>query len=294
MTSVTTLAVVRAVSALAVVTTMVAGPGCNQRTPVLEADFATTAPSAVMPQAPADIIAMVVGPPGNRGGATGVGTVSLDSPAPDGGRVVLLQSGDESIVTVSPRQLVVPAGALSADFQFTTRSVLRDVNVTITAASADRSISEDVSVWTPATSFVSFSADRSGIASPPVLRWSSDAGARFSMSCFGSYAGGSVNLPGSGNVIVAFGAPQGQPLRPGVYNDATTIQTNNYLLVSGAANCESTGRFELHEVETRGDGTLSSLWVTFELSCRGRAGVMRGAFRIVNATPRSPSNQCVR
>lgn len=294
MTTVATLARARTICALAVITIVLAGPGCNQRTPVLDAEPAITAPSAILPPAPSDIARMVFAPPGNRGGAAGVGTVYLDSPAPDGGLVVVLQSGDESTVTVSPRQLVVPAGALSADFQFTTRSVLRDVNVTITAASANRSISDYVSVWTPTTSFISYAADRSGFASPPVVRWSSDAGARFEASCLGSYAYGTVTAPGSLPLIFRFGAPQGQPLRPGTYDDVTDSERGNNMVVSGAGNCGSTGRFKVHEIETRADGTLSSLWVTFELGCRAKPGVMRGAFRILNATPRTPAHQCVR
>ena len=294
------LAHARVTSSLAAIVMIMISAGCNRRTPVLEGEF-VTAPTAgvprppVIPAPPADIVKIAMTPPGDRGGAAGFGTVSLDSPAPEGGLVVTLQSADESTVTVSPRQLVVPGGALSANFQFSTRAVTRDVNVVITASTAARVVSDYVSVWTPTTQFFSYTADPVGFISPaPTVRWSSDAGTRFDATCFGSSVTTSIFAPGNSVAIVSFGAPQGQPFRPGIYNDAQDQQSNttrNFMAVSPAGNCGVTGRFEVRELETRADGTVSSLWVAFEQGCRNQPGVLRGAFRISNAVPR-PNQIC--
>src|SRR5262245_37050736 len=110
---------------------------CNQRAPFLDRDAVVTAPTAVVPASPADLARIAFYPPGNRGGATGFGTAYLDAPARDGGLAVTLRSSDASVVTVTP-QIYIPGGAMSADFSFSTRTVTRDVNVTIPAPSGER------------------------------------------------------------------------------------------------------------------------------------------------------------
>jgi hypothetical protein len=267
---------------------------CNERTPVFETEV-VTAPSSVppnsIPRAAAGIVDLTFSPPGDRGGTTGFGTISLDSPAPDGGIIVSLQSTNESIVSV-PKQVVVPAGALSTNFEFTTRTVTREINVTINASSDERLISNFVSVWTPTTQFLSYTADRPGFANPgPTTRSSSDAGTRFEAFCFGSSVSTTVDPPGTSLFGVSFGAPQGQPFTPGIYEDATEVQSRNFMSISAAGNCGPIGRFEVREIETRADGTIRSLWVAFEQSCRQKPGILRGAFQITNAVPR-PNQRC--
>ena len=277
---------------LATMLLMTAIAGCNQRSPVLDADTVTSPTAVAIPSAPADIVGLRFSPPGDRGGASGIGTIVLDAPAPAGGLVVSLHSADESVVTLSPRQLVVPAGVLSANFQFATRAVTREVNVTITASSATRVVSDYVSVWTPTTQFFSLTADRPGVAMPgQVLRWSSDAGTRFTGDCFNNVISTVVSPPGISPAIVSVGAAPGQPIRSGRY-PIESSPNSSYVNVSSTPNCSPTGSFDVRELQTRADGTISSLWVSFEYSCQSRPGAARGALRISNATPR-PGWQCV-
>lgn len=274
--------------------------GCNQRTPILDTTLVTTAPSAVSPAAllpPDNISRIAFAPPGNRGGTTGAGTVYLNTAAADGGRVVTLRSADESIVTVSPTTIVVPEGATSADFSFTTRAVQRDVNVTISASSGDRTVSDYVSVWSPTTSFLAYSADPGMANTGLVYRISSDAGGRFVAGCnsdggglFGNASGGSAST-----VTVAFAAPRGQPMVPGVYDNAINTGTpGNYLNVTSSLTCQGIGRVELHEVSLLANGTAVSLWFTFEERCLNKPGTIRGAYRIVVPGLTGTARQCVR
>lgn len=292
MTIVTALARLAAMGVIA--GAAISGIGCNQRAPVLDSDVAITAPSTTAPSPPTDIARLTFLPPGNRGGTTGVGRVLLDSPAPDGGRLVSVQSANESIVTVSPGQILIPAGSLSADFQFTTRAVPREVNVTITASSGGITISDYVSVWTTNTQFLAYAADRSGvIPSGSAARWSSDAGTQFEIGCDSHRVFGAARPPSAAPISVSFGAPQGQPLRTGIYSGAASTGTGNRILVDGLGQCTAIGSFEVREFELRANGTPSRLWVTFEQGCRERPGVIRGAYQLVN--PRvTTGNQCLR
>lgn len=274
---------------------------CNERTPILDADVVTTAPSAVppaVPPTPDNISRIAFAPPGNRGGGTGRGTIHLDVPARNGGRLVSLRSADESIVSV-PAAVFVPEGATSADFSFTTRAVQRDVNVTITASSGERTISEYVSVWTPTTSFLAYAADPGMVNTALTVRLSSDAGARFTAGCSSDGAGlfGNVSLPGGPSVTVVFAGPRGQPMLPGIYDNAVNTGTQgNYLSVNSAplGACQGIGRVELHEVSLLANGIASSLWFSFEERCSNKPGAIRGTLRVVVPTAVPTARQCVR
>lgn len=65
------------------------------------------------------------------GGAASTGTVVIDGPAPEGGYVVSLDS-DNAAASV-PAQIVIPAGATSADFPITTAAVEQAVRAKIHA-----------------------------------------------------------------------------------------------------------------------------------------------------------------
>ncbi len=66
------------------------------------------------------------------GGATSIGTITANAPAPPGGLSIDLTSSDAS-VTITPSTVVIPAGATSANFTLNTQSVSSDRDVVITA-----------------------------------------------------------------------------------------------------------------------------------------------------------------
>jgi probable HAF family extracellular repeat protein len=68
-----------------------------------------------------------------RGGNSVTATVRLSAAAPSGGVAVALSSSDTSVATV-PASVTVPAGATSATFTVSTRSVSSDRTVTISAS----------------------------------------------------------------------------------------------------------------------------------------------------------------
>jgi hypothetical protein len=277
---------------------LIFGAGCNQRTPILDTAVVTTAPSAFIPAVPLppdNVSRLALNPPGNMGGGVGTGTVYLDVPARGSGRVVSLRSSDESIVTL-PSQIVVGEGALSADFSFTTRAVQRDVNVTITASSGERTISEYVAVWTATTSFFAYTADPGAVRGPLVRRASSDAGDQLAGGC--NFDGGglfsSADARGSESIRVFLSGPRGVRIGPGVYNDAVNTggAPGNYLNLDTIL-CQSTGRVELHEVSVLANGTATRLWFSFEQRCLDRPAAVRGIFRLIGPGPTTPL-QCAR
>jgi hypothetical protein len=273
--------------------------GCNERTPILDTDVVTTAPSPVVPAAqllPDNISRIAFVPPGNRGGAAGRGTIYLDTPARNGGRVVSLQSSDQSIVSLSPATVVVPEGATSADFSFTTRAVQRDVNVTIAASSGDRTISDYLSVWTATTSFLAYTADPGMVNTGLAYRLSSDAGGRFIAGCSSNGGGLFGNASGPGpTVSVSFAAQSGQPMLPGIYDNAINTGTaGNYLNVSSVQSCQGVGRVELHEVSLLANGTAVSLWFSFEQRCLNKPGMIHGTYRVIVPGTVATARQCFR
>jgi hypothetical protein len=73
------------------------------------------------------------------GGAPANGTVRLNGPAPGGGAVVALSSGNTSLVTV-PASVTVPAGQTAAAFTANTQPVSQFTGVTISASHAGTSV----------------------------------------------------------------------------------------------------------------------------------------------------------
>jgi hypothetical protein len=72
-------------------------------------------------------------PPTISGGSTGVGTVNLDTPAPQFGYVVSLTSANPGVASV-PATVTVPGGATSANYTITTSAVTSSTPVQITAS----------------------------------------------------------------------------------------------------------------------------------------------------------------
>jgi hypothetical protein len=259
--------------------------GCNRRDPFLDQDAVTTAPSAVVPAALAGLSRIAFAPPANRGGTSGRGTVYFDTPS-RGAQVVTLTSSDAGVVSVSP-QIVIPEGASSADFSFTTRPVQRNVNITITASNGDRSISDYISVWTPTTSFLAYSADP-GVAIPALLyRVSSDAGGVFSATC-----NNGVVVAFAGGPQLWFAGPIGQPMSARAFENIIG-GAGGLMVNSAASNCQIVGRFDVHELGVLANGSVNKLWVSFEHSCRNRPGMLRGAMS-VSGPGAAGTAQCVR
>jgi carboxypeptidase T len=73
------------------------------------------------------------------GGKPSVGTVTLDAPAPDGGAVVSLSSGNTAAVTV-PATVTVPAGETTRTFTATTKTVAAVTDVNVDATYGDGSV----------------------------------------------------------------------------------------------------------------------------------------------------------
>jgi probable HAF family extracellular repeat protein len=80
----------------------------------------------------AEVASLEVDPNPVQGGRNGIGTLTLDRPAPAGGETVNLLSLAPSIATV-PAWVVIPAGATIATFPVTTQTVTHDTSVTIEA-----------------------------------------------------------------------------------------------------------------------------------------------------------------
>lgn len=82
---------------------------------------------------PPSLSAISVSPSSATGGATVQGTATLTSAAPSGGAVVTLSSNNTSAATV-PASVTVAAGATSATFAVTTRTVTTSTTATISGA----------------------------------------------------------------------------------------------------------------------------------------------------------------
>jgi hypothetical protein len=94
---------------------------------------AKSATLTVNPQSAAALSALSLNPTSVRGGNSSVGTVTLTAPAPIGGLVVALSSGNPSKAAV-PSAVTVLAGSTTATFNVTTVSVSRKIVVSISAS----------------------------------------------------------------------------------------------------------------------------------------------------------------
>jgi hypothetical protein len=98
-------------------------------------DSAKSAVVTVMPPAQnAPVLSsLTLSPASVTGGGTSRGTITLTAAAPAGGAVVTLNSSNTAAATV-PASVTVAAGAASATFNVTTKTVTSSVSVTISAA----------------------------------------------------------------------------------------------------------------------------------------------------------------
>lgn len=82
--------------------------------------------------APATLSSLSLNPTSVAGGVAVIGTVTLNTAAPDGGAVVALSSSNPTVATV-PAGVTVAAGATSADFAVSTSQVTNSTSVAILA-----------------------------------------------------------------------------------------------------------------------------------------------------------------
>jgi hypothetical protein len=85
------------------------------------------------PPGPASLSTLTLSPSSVTGGNSSQGTVTLTAAAPSGGAVVALSSSNTGAATV-PASVTVPAGATSAGFTVTTRTVTASTVVTVSAS----------------------------------------------------------------------------------------------------------------------------------------------------------------
>jgi hypothetical protein len=91
------------------------------------------APPPPQPPGPAALSTLSLNPSNVTGGNSSQGTVTLTSAAPSGGALVALSSSNTNVASAPP-SVNVPAGATSASFNVTTRSVTASTSVTISAS----------------------------------------------------------------------------------------------------------------------------------------------------------------
>jgi len=247
------------------------------------AGFVATTPSPAAQVAEA--FRLSFNPPAIIGGRTAVGTAMLTLPAPSGGTIVTLSSGNPAVVI--PSSVTIPAGAQSVDFPVSTGAVSVDTDVAMRMATANRSASVTLSMWAVLPTFFSFVSDpgdpigngRNSRYTPPT--------ATFTASC--SASGVFVQIvaqpPGASftSFNVSFNAPAGQPLRVGSYENATSSANAQNGSPQMSINCfggTATGRFVVREFDVAQGGALNAFWASFEQSCNGSAGILRGDIRM--------------
>jgi len=93
--------------------------------------LSTTRQTTLTVNAPT-MASLTLNPTSVKGSTSSTGTVTLNAPAPAGGIVVTLSSNRTSVATV-PASVTVAAGATTATFPITTRTVTSSTSVTITA-----------------------------------------------------------------------------------------------------------------------------------------------------------------
>lgn len=98
----------------------------------IEAMLGSTSVTANITVVPQQVASVTVSPSVLIGGATSVGTIALNTPAPPGGTVVSLASGN-SVVSV-PQTVSFSAGSSQATFPIKTKQVTQQNSVTITAS----------------------------------------------------------------------------------------------------------------------------------------------------------------
>ncbi len=274
------------ITALAICTAIA---GCNKRQPLLDSDVTATAPTTLTSpvSVQSNIERIELSPGGLNGGGTGRGSVIFDLPASPEGQSLSLRSSDPG-VSVSPQVIALSGGTSRVDFSFATQPTAADKVVDIIATTASQSKSAKLGVWSPsAPMFFSYASERGDIVgnggtdryTPPAF---------FNAGCDRGTISGSVYRSTGGVFFFVFGAPSGSPLRPGTYENAASSDAANFIRIDGLQRCtRAIGRFTVHDVDfaTRAGGKVDRFWVSFEQTCQGGSGTLRGELRLLNPSP---------
>jgi hypothetical protein len=267
---------------------------CNQRAGVLDRDVLVTAPSysQVPPVPTVSSLSIQLNPGVVWTGSTTTGSVVLNSPA-DGGSVLTI-SATGGAIDVSPSQVIVPAGTRLVNFNVTARSVPSDTNVTIVASMNGAFAAANLAVWTVLPTFFSYASDATARIDPGGFARFTPPGSTIEAYCYRSQIHGWV-VPPPGSAFAywafSFGAPDGQPLRAGVYQSSSSDSKGTNLHVARiqepTVQCNAQGRFTVREIELAPSPSqeVRRFWVTFEQTCLGSAGVLRGDLRLTSVRP---------
>jgi hypothetical protein len=132
-------------AATATTVTITASSGGVTKTATLTVQpFATPTPTPTA-GAGATLASLTLNPTSLRGGDSAAGTAALSAPAPAGGTVVALSSGNTSLATV-PSSVTISAGSTSATFTVKTKSVNATSSVTIAASAGGASQSASLTL----------------------------------------------------------------------------------------------------------------------------------------------------
>jgi hypothetical protein len=268
---------------------------CNTRESNLDTVAAPTAPTSIttpVPRPPTSVVTFEMAPGGTMGGGSGRGTLNFDVPVRPGGMDVVLTSSDPA-VTISPSRISVPGGSLSASFSYATRAVTQDQVVNIVATSDDFSSTVQLGVWAVLPTFFSYASDRGDTIGRGGSGRFVPADSVFASNCDTNVVLASVRR-GFESWSFGFSGPPGVPLRPGVYEGATSSRATALLTVNSNLNlsCTQSGRFTVHEVETRTTGEVVKFWATFETRCTNATAAIRGDIRISNPSTGPSFPQC--
>jgi len=105
--------------------------------------------ATTQPTTPVDIAVLTLSPTSVTGGmSTTANTVTLDGPAPTGGAVVTLETGNSNVATVPPSVTVAAGTSISPAFTVTTADVTSNTNVVISATYHGVNLTSNLSVMT--------------------------------------------------------------------------------------------------------------------------------------------------
>ena len=204
--------------------------------------------------------------------------MSLNAPAPSSTTIVL--SASSSAISV-PASIAVTTGATTVSFALSSAPVTTDATVTITARLGTSVLNATVTVVQPSGSFFAWDSDvgdwvgggQSGYVANSQLFFAVCDVSTVYFQIRGNYFDGS------------FGAPAGQPLRVGTYDNASSspgpLQPS--LLIGGQGRgCTATGQFVIEEAELRPMGEVDHLVMRFQQRCEGSSAAFRGQLRLVS------------
>ena len=127
----------------------------SQTTAAISASFGSVTKSVNLTLLPLTLSGVSVSPNRIQGGASGVGTVSLNGNAPSGGVTVLLKSSLAGVKV--PASVKIPSGQSSASFTVTTIGTASEKSSTITATWGSTSVTTTVTLLPPTLTAVTLS-----------------------------------------------------------------------------------------------------------------------------------------